>query len=585
MTWMMRRDVQSVASVVIALVFALPAGAARADGAAAVVKTDDSGFPAIRVYVKLGDPQPVKATAGVEFAPVVTQAQRAALEAAAKAIAERKGKEAAGEKVEGPPVPAPPSIPSRTVKARVLPFSQQTDSREAVTVILLIDTSASMKGSSDGIGQVRGHVKALLGVLRPIDRVALVTFDDGPRLVVPPTTEHVRVLAKVSALEPDGTKTKLYDALAHTLTGELNDRLRAAAPPATLPGRTFVYAFSDGLDSGSRIKSEDFRTTADRFKAKMTLFTVGVGAPSGGGAKDQYADLARIANMVGNPSNFFERPASSKLVERLQSKLAALSDTVLLEFDVPLLHRKQGKQVVELHYQAPGADEWTVDVEIAAQKVSAKDAAERKALLDEVAAVQKWADESHAAAVEKKAWTTWGAAGGAALLLLIILVAFVRRAARKKEDARRAQLQQIESQMQSQFQHLGQQGQQMQQEVQQRLADEAKRAAAMSRVALAELLAIDGTLRGKRFGILSANCVAGRDAENCNLVFPSEGGDLGISRTHARFTMSSNGWTVTCLSQGGLAVRGVRVNHGETYPLHPGDHVTLGKTVFEFRPG
>lgn len=99
------------------------------------------------------------------------------------------------------------------------------------------------------------------------------------------------------------------------------------------------------------------------------------------------------------------------------------------------------------------------------------------------------------------------------------------------------------------------------------------------------LVVIDGPLEGKRFALDSANVVAGREEEKCDLVFPTEGGDNSISRVHCTFSFSGGAWKVTCMTDGVFAVNGNPVAKGNSSPLSGGDFLTLGRTTMEFQAG
>lgn len=548
-----------------------------------IAKVDSRDYPVARLYVNVPNAKWNQADVRVEFEDRLSTESLAAMKAARLAHKERAAEIAKNPKAkdELPEVPPVPGDPAFELRATFKPFATQDDPSEAVTVVLLIDVSGSMSGT--GIEQVREHAAALVNALRPIDRVAVFRFAESLSVLMEPTTDHQSVTSALAAVKADGKETRLFDALASTLQRRLKQQVDGTGAASTLPGRRFLFVFSDGLDSGSRIKVDDFRAMMLAGAEKLTVFTVGVGdRPDGKKAKagSPFADLHRVAGFAGDVDRFLELPSSDSLATAFKRELDKLTGTLLLAFTAPPYYHAKGAHAATLHVKPDGRDAWSTKVQLQADTVPEPVLAQRASLLASIKKIEDWHNDKVKASADKDAYLQYGLIVGGALILLIIIVLLLRRSARAREARRSEEMQNIESQMEAQFSQLGQQGA----ELRDRMADEAKRAEARSRVALAELLAMDGPLKTKRFGILKPNCVAGREMESCDLVFPSEGGDMAISRTHARFAMSGGGWTVTCLSKGGMDVRGRSVRQGENYPIQGGDTLRIGKTLFEFRP-
>ena len=106
------------------------------------------------------------------------------------------------------------------------------------TVALVVDTSDSVV---EHLEEIKRAALAFLEELRPEDRVMLVAFDNGVRLVTDPTTDRAAVRAAVGRMKT-GAGTSLYDAVALTL-GERLSRER---------GRKAVVLLTDGVDNASR---------------------------------------------------------------------------------------------------------------------------------------------------------------------------------------------------------------------------------------------------------------------------------------------------------------------------------------------
>ena len=165
------------------------------------------------------------------------------------------------------------------------------------------------------------------------------------------------------------------------------------------------------------------------------------------------------------------------------------------------------------------------------------------------------------------------------MLLLIIVLVILSKRSRKRRQQQQERLEEMEQNMQGQLhEQLAQQEQRLEQKAEQ----EARVRADEARVVLAILLGMEGPFSGKRFAVLKTKCIAGRDAERCDLVFPTENGDAAMSRTHAQFELSSGEWSATCLSNGGMYVNRTQIRKGERYAVKYGDQVKIGKSIFQF---
>lgn len=103
---------------------------------------------------------------------------------------------------------------------------------------LLVDTSESMWPLLPDTK--RAAAKFLADTLRQDDRAFLVSFDDQPRLVRPPTEDLLALLNGFGALRATG-RTALYDAIVFSLLQMEGDR-----------GRRALVLLTDGRDWGSR---------------------------------------------------------------------------------------------------------------------------------------------------------------------------------------------------------------------------------------------------------------------------------------------------------------------------------------------
>jgi VWFA-related protein len=112
-----------------------------------------------------------------------------------------------------------------------------------LSVFLVLDTSGSVAG--DKLANLVSAGRALVGALRPGDRVSLLTFSDRVAVRVPLTTDAGAVSAAFDGLAPGG-QTALRDATYSALQLLPADR-----------SRPVVLIFSDGRDTASWLTATD----------------------------------------------------------------------------------------------------------------------------------------------------------------------------------------------------------------------------------------------------------------------------------------------------------------------------------------
>jgi Ca-activated chloride channel family protein len=119
-----------------------------------------------------------------------------------------------------------------------------------VDALLVLDMSASVRGSK--LEALRDAAGAFLDGLAPVDRVALVGFQESVTLGVPLTSEISAVRFALDTVGGGGS-TALHDAVYVAL------RL-----PEPGPRRSAVVVFSDGIDNVSWLSGEDVIEAAGR---------------------------------------------------------------------------------------------------------------------------------------------------------------------------------------------------------------------------------------------------------------------------------------------------------------------------------
>ncbi len=567
-----------------------PLAAAAEDTSLRVLKVDIREAPRLRVYFEAPSADWAESTASVSFGDKLSAEEGAAL---AWLEAEKKKEKPAKD------LPEPLEFQDE-ISGTVVAFSKQSDPSEALRVELLVDASQSMgefKGAR--LAEVRSAVDAVMGKLREGDQVQLTRFASVPESVVLPTAERAAITNALATLTlfSDADKTRIFDAVQASLL-----RFEKEPLPA-LPGRRFLLLFSDGEDRESAAQVND---VLDLLKGDSTkrpvLFAIGCVGQSRS-PPPPFNDLRLLGTTrfsVGND------PAP--LVKQVGEALSALDTQLLVEFDLPPYYTKTGRlpltimfkgsagtgaiarlgeDAINLDVLSATATQAGVDFRQALAKVvarhqeyladreasdKAKALAERERLENEARAALDTESEK----ASRRAKIGYAIGGGAILVVIIIAVLAASRSKRRRREAQ-AELERVQVSIEQRMN-----------EQESRLVEEARlqanQQAARARRPLAVLLATSGPLKGQAFGLLNPSVTVGRDADRCDVIFPSEGGDAGISRVHAQFRLGGGAWTVVCLADGGMRLSGRAIRKNEEYPVTIGDTVTLGKTDFRFDP-
>lgn len=106
-----------------------------------------------------------------------------------------------------------------------------------LSVMLVLDVSASVEGQA--LAHLKDAASAVVQLMKPADRAALLTFNSTLRLACDWTDDHGRLGDAIAQVEGAGSTT-LHDAVSAALV--LRD-------PAQ--GRALVLVFSDGADTAS----------------------------------------------------------------------------------------------------------------------------------------------------------------------------------------------------------------------------------------------------------------------------------------------------------------------------------------------
>ena len=170
-------------------------------------------------------------------------------------------------------------------------------------VALALDTSGSIGRAS--LARAKDLAPALLASLPAGSEVAVIAFDDQPRVVVPRTSRPELIAQRLEAVQVGGHYTALHDAVFDA------SRYVREAPGASKA----VVLVTDGVDDNSALDLEDALKAAQ--EARIPVFTVGVG-----GHPREHV-LRRIARLTGGDYMPFERARAADLATRIVSAAVA----------------------------------------------------------------------------------------------------------------------------------------------------------------------------------------------------------------------------------------------------------------------
>lgn len=162
--------------------------------------------------------------------------------------------------------------------AAARPVAEVEVPRERATIVLAVDVSLSMQAEDVEPSRLAAAQAAASRFVESLpDRlnVGLVTFSGSGRVVVPPTTEHGRVLRALQDLE-----LSEYTAIGEAIFSSL-DAVRQAPPdpedPAA-PVPAAIVLLSDGETTVGRPNSDGAQAAAE---AGIPVSTIAFGTPGG----------------------------------------------------------------------------------------------------------------------------------------------------------------------------------------------------------------------------------------------------------------------------------------------------------------
>jgi hypothetical protein len=172
----------------------------------------------------------------------------------------------------------------------------------AALVAVLLDSSGSV--SPRELDRARRLSLEVLGSLPSGSEVAVFTFDDQSRLVLPRTTRADEVKRALDGARTGGRHTALYDALY-----DASRYLRDSGAD-----RTAILLITDGRDEQSTLNVEDGLRLAE--EGRIPVFAVGVGQVEERG-------LRRIAKLTGGQYHGAREASGAQLVAAMMAAAPA----------------------------------------------------------------------------------------------------------------------------------------------------------------------------------------------------------------------------------------------------------------------
>jgi Mg-chelatase subunit ChlD len=181
--------------------------------------------------------------------------------------------------------------------APVLNVQAAVNAAFGIDVLLVVDVSGSMGGAP--LEQAKAAARSFVEGLAPQDRVAIMTFSDGVRMVQEFSAEKTGAFLALEALTAEG-ETALYQATA--------DSARASVKSAST--RKAIIFLSDGLDNGggSQISRQDSLSAAQMLG--VPAFVIGLGDST------DRSYLTELAQVTGG--RLLETPSPEGLIQLYQ---------------------------------------------------------------------------------------------------------------------------------------------------------------------------------------------------------------------------------------------------------------------------
>ena len=195
----------------------------------------------------------------------------------------------------------------------ILDFRAQSDG--PIKLALLVDISGSMRVGSKTV-DAQQAARHLFGALRPGDEAAVFSFDTGLDRVTPFTSDIPSLEAALGHVQTPFGQTSLYDAVAQVA------RAVAAEGPGggRMPQRSAVVVLTDGIDTRSRLTSEQVATISSSID--IPVYIIALMSPiddprEGGTAQEELVGpLPTLARWTGGEMFMASAPAHASVAAR-----------------------------------------------------------------------------------------------------------------------------------------------------------------------------------------------------------------------------------------------------------------------------
>jgi VWFA-related protein len=138
-------------------------------------------------------------------------------------------------------------------------ISYFSSEEEPFTVVLMLDMSYSTKFKLE---EIQNAAIAFITELRPVDKVAVVSFDEEVHVLCRPTEDRKEVYRAIRSTKID-TGTSIYEAVDLVM----NDLTRS------VDGRKAIILFSDGVDTTSK-RANDLSNISDAIELDALIYPI-----------------------------------------------------------------------------------------------------------------------------------------------------------------------------------------------------------------------------------------------------------------------------------------------------------------------
>jgi Ca-activated chloride channel family protein len=130
---------------------------------------------------------------------------------------------------------------------------------EPFTVVLMLDMSYS---TTFKIAEIQSAAIAFIDQLRPVDKIAVISFDEDVHVLCQPTSDRKEIYRAIRSTKI-ATGTSLYEAVDLVM----NSLTRS------VDGRKAIILFSDGVDTTSR-RSNDLANLSDAMELDALIYPI-----------------------------------------------------------------------------------------------------------------------------------------------------------------------------------------------------------------------------------------------------------------------------------------------------------------------